>query len=150
MHLDDALGLVVGQRADLDAGRLTGAATGQRPHARFQFRQGEGLGQVVVGAGIEAAHAILDAVLRGQDQHRHGALARAQAAQHVDTGELGQAEIENQQIVHLRQQRRVGILAIVDMIDRIAGLAQGADQAIGNDGVVFGKKNSHDADRFYL
>ena len=50
-------------------GRARGAAD-QRLHAREQFGERERLGQVVVAAGLQAAHAIVDRAPRAQDQHR--------------------------------------------------------------------------------
>ena len=46
--------------------------------------------------GFEAAHAILDAVLGGEHQHRHGHFARAQALEHLDAGQARQAQVEDQ------------------------------------------------------
>ncbi len=138
-----ALGLVVGQGADFDARRIAGTAPGQRPRPREQLRQGKRLGQVVVGAGIEPAYPVVDAILGGQHQYRHRQLARAQALEHIDAGQARQAEVEDQQVVLLREQGGVGIRAVVDMVHGIAGFAQGGDQALGNDAVVFGKQDSH-------
>ena len=140
----NAFGLVVGQAADLDPGRVAGAAPGQCAHPGKELGQGEGLGQVIVGAGVEAAHAIFHAVLGGEDQHRGRHLAPAQALEYLDARQPGQAKVEQQQIVGLRKQRGVGIGAIIHMIDGIAGFAQGGDQALGNDAVVFCQKDSHD------
>jgi hypothetical protein len=47
-------------------------------HARLEFGQRERLGHVVVGAEVQALHAFVDAVGRGQDQHGHHGAARAQ------------------------------------------------------------------------
>ncbi|GGI54136.1 hypothetical protein GCM10011430_13100 [Oxalicibacterium solurbis] len=70
-------------------------------------------------------------------------VARAQALQHFQTGKLGQAEIENQQIEILGGQHRIGFQSVLDAIGGIAGLAQGTGQAIGQNGIVFGKQDSH-------
>ena len=50
------------QRADLEHRRaLDRAATGERAQARQQLGERERLGQVVVGAAVQAGHAVLDA-----------------------------------------------------------------------------------------
>ena len=50
----------------------------QGAHARFQLVEVERLGQVVVGAGVEAEDAVAHRAARGEDQHRRVA-ARARA-----------------------------------------------------------------------
>ena len=50
-------------------GRARGAAH-QRLHAGQQLGERERLGQVVVAAGLQAAHAIVDRAARAQNQHR--------------------------------------------------------------------------------
>src|SRR5690554_6710723 len=87
----DAVGLVVFEAAEADAPGLTGAAPRERAHARLELGQFEGLGQIIVGTRIEPAYAVLDAVLRGQDQHRQRRLAHAQPFQHLDAGQARQA-----------------------------------------------------------
>src|SRR4051812_22142120 len=58
------------QVADLQDGRaLHRPAAGQRPQPRQQLCERERLRQVVVGAAVQAGHAVLDGVARGQHQH---------------------------------------------------------------------------------
>ena len=89
------------------------------------------------------AHAIIDAVLRGQHQHGYRRLPAAQATQHLDAGQARQAEVQNQQVVRLPQEGGIGIQAVVDMIHGIAVLAQRSAQPVGNQGIVFNEENSH-------
>jgi hypothetical protein len=92
--------------------RLGGAAAQQRPHARHQFGRREGLGEVVVGADVQA----LDLVgfLRARRQHddRQGLGARVltPARQQADAGVAGQHPVQHDQVGQLGQQRglRVG------------------------------------------
>ena len=71
------------------------AAPGQRAHPRFQFVQVEGLGQVVVGAGVQAQHAVAHGAARGQDQHRRAQAARAGFGQHLQTVQRGQRQVKH-------------------------------------------------------
>src|ERR1700738_3429107 len=48
------------------------AAPGQGLDPRQQFREGERLDQVIVAAGAQAAHAIVDLAERADDQGRRG------------------------------------------------------------------------------
>ena len=113
------------------------AAPGEGAHPRLEFRQGERLGHVVVGAGVEAADALLDRIGRGEDQHGQQRAARAQAPQHVHAGQARQAEVEDQEVELLRGQRGVGVLAVLDAVDRIAGLAQRTRQPVREHAVIF-------------
>ena len=59
---DAAGGRVELEVADLEhRGALDRAAAGERAQARQQLGERERLGQVVVGAAVEAGHAVLDA-----------------------------------------------------------------------------------------
>ena len=60
-----------------------GAAAQQGTNARQQLVNVIGFEHVVVGAGIESGDAVGHAVAGRGDQHRHGAPALAQGAQHV-------------------------------------------------------------------
>ena len=48
----------------------------QRPHTREHFADGKRLGDIVVGAQIEAVHAIALVRSRGEHQDRHGRALR--------------------------------------------------------------------------
>ncbi|MNI53353.1 hypothetical protein D3C73_1081800 [compost metagenome] len=64
-----AAGLVEQQPTMLEhRGAAARAASGQGAHARLEFGQGKGLGHVVVGAQVQALHALLDAVGGREDQ----------------------------------------------------------------------------------
>ena len=70
------------------------AAAQQRAHPREQLVALEGLHQVVVGAGVEALHARVHGVARGEHQDRHVAVL-AQPPADLHAVELGQAEVEH-------------------------------------------------------
>ncbi|MNN00766.1 hypothetical protein D3C81_1133680 [compost metagenome] len=119
------------------------AAPDQRAGARFQLSQGEGLGEVVVGAEVQAAHAVFHGTMRSQDQHRHRVAPLAQAPQHFQAVQAGQADIEDGQRVVLRGEQVVGARAVVHAIDREAALAEGFHEGGGQFQVVFGKQDTH-------
>src|SRR6185369_8292308 len=88
-------------------------------------------------------NALLDAVGRGQDEHRRGAAARAKLLQYLQPVQLGQSEVEDEQVEFLAAERGVGFRAGGDVIDRIAPLAQRAKQSVGQHLVVFRDQDSH-------
>ena len=144
----NAPGEVVAEIAVLDQRwRPAQAAPHQGAHAGFEFRQIKRLGHVVVGPEVEALDTFIDAIARGENQHRHALVGaagfRAQAAQHLQARHLGQPQIENQEIVGFGAGRRIGLGAGACMIYRITGTAQAAAQAVGQHGVIFSEQNAH-------
>jgi hypothetical protein len=93
-------------------------------HARFEFREFEGLGEVIVGAHVEPGDAIVQAGARREDQDRRAAAAAAQAAQHAEPVQGRQLEVQDDRIVLLRKQQAVGRSAVLHGIDREAALLQ--------------------------
>ncbi|MFN7977625.1 MAG: hypothetical protein U0P30_05770 [Vicinamibacterales bacterium] len=90
----------------------TAAATQRRPHARRQLTRAERLGDVVVGAGVEAGHAIALGRARREHDDRHGGGGRtlAQDAAHLEAVEYRQVQVEDHEIGRLfcrRLQRGV-------------------------------------------
>ncbi len=99
-------------------------AANQRPHARAEFVEIERLDEVIVCAGVEALHAVGHRIARGDDQHRQRVAARTQRAQHVETVALGQAEVEQHEIVGLARRRAERRFAVFHPVDREAFAAQ--------------------------
>ena len=121
-------------------------AAQQRPHPRRELGHGEGLHHVVVGAQVEAAHAIVDRVARGEHQHRHRPAARgagAQAAQHLEAVHLRQADVEDHQVELLLRRGEHRLLAARGDVDRVAFGLEDALQARGERRVVFNDQESH-------
>jgi hypothetical protein len=91
-----------GQRPDADhllprAG-LAAVAAHDRADARDQLDRREGLGDVVVGARLEAEDLVGLLPARGDHDDRH-VLALAEGAADLDAVEAGQVEIEQHQVV---------------------------------------------------
>ena len=91
-------------RRDVDADvrglELLGGRPPQlRAHAREQLGEPERLGDVVVGAGVEAADRVHLAVLRGQEDDRHGRAALADALADLQAVDARQPDVEDQQVV---------------------------------------------------
>ena len=90
------------QRADRDGfrGRRRGgsAAAQQRAHPRHQLGQHERLDQVVVGAGLQAGHPVVDRAARGQDADRHVVVHRPQRGHHADAVQHRHVDVEHDRI----------------------------------------------------
>jgi hypothetical protein len=119
---------------------VAGAPAQQGFHARFQFGQLERLGHVIVGAQVQALHALFQPAARCQDQHRcFGARAapRAQAAQHVQPVHAGQGQVQDDERVVLGVEEGVGIGPGGGAFDRQVGVAQRPGQPVRQFDVVF-------------
>ena len=103
---------------------MAGGAAQQRADPRQDFLEVKRLGDVVVGAGIEALHLVAPAVARGQDQDRHRAAVAAPGLQHRDAVHLGQADVEHDGVIGLAVAEEVPLLAVEGAIDHIAGIRQ--------------------------
>ena len=111
-------------------------AAQQRAHARQHFLEMEGLGHVIVGAGVEALHLVAPAVARGQHEHRHGAPIAPPGFQHRDAIHLWQADVEDDGVVGLELAQIMAFLAVEGAIDDIAGVGQRGGELAVEVGVV--------------
>ena len=131
---------------DAQLGRgFAARAPHQRAQARGKLVQIEGFDQVIVGAGVQTFDAVLDAVARGQDQHRHLVAARAQARKQLQAREPRQAEIEHDARVLAGLKREFAGNAVLDPIDDDAGLAESGLYAVAEQRVVLDQKYPHSA-----
>jgi len=69
-------------------------AAQQRLQPRGDLLQGERLDDVVVGAGLQAADAVVDLVARAQDADRRLVAAGAQSREDLEAVEVGHGEVE--------------------------------------------------------
>ena len=100
--------------------------------AREQLHQRERLGDVVVGAELEAAHAIELGAARREHDHRHAAGRAAAAADppaHLEAVEVGQHDVEHDQVVAPGERPVDALAAARDHLDLIALRGQGVLEA---------------------
>ena len=115
---------------------VTGRAAQQRANPRQHFFEMKGLGDIVVGAGIEALHLVAPAVARGEDQNRHHPLVAAPCLQHRDAVHLRQADVENDGVIGLAVAEEVPLLAVERPVDHITGIRQRGRQLTVEIGVI--------------
>ena len=111
-------------------------AAQQRAHARQHFLEMKRLGDIIVGAGVEALHLVAPAVARGQHQHRHGAAVAPPGFQHRDAVHLGQADVEDDGVVGLGLAEIMALLAVEGAVDDVAGVGQRGRELAVEIGVV--------------
>src|ERR1035437_6898174 len=130
--------------ADLQDRRGEDAGTArERLDPREQLLEGEGLGDIVVGARAQRLDLRVDGVLRGQ--HEHGPLesVRAEIAQHIEPGPPGQPEVEHDQVERLAPRERFPFLAVGHEVDAPALLLEAALHELPDRRVVLDDENSH-------
>ena len=116
---------------------VAGGAAQQRADPRQHFLEMKRLGDIIVGAGVEALHLVAPAVARGQDQDRHRASVAAPCLQHRDAVHLGQADVEHDRVIGLAVAEEMPLLAIEGAVDHIAGIGQRRGQLTIEIGIVF-------------
>ena len=122
-------------------------AAEQRAHPRRQLVQRKRLDQVVVGAGVEAGHAVGNRIARRHDQHADAISGAADFAQQLEAGLFRQAQVEQHQRVGAvgGVQRHLGREAVLDPVDRVALLLQRSLERLADHRVVFDQEDAHGA-----
>jgi hypothetical protein len=107
--------------------------------ARQQLLRGEGLGDVVVGARVEAVHLVGLVATRGQhqDRDRLGARVGAPAAGQRDAGLARQHPVQQDGVRQHRVDLALGRLAVFRPHRRQAVVAQVDGDQFGDGGFVF-------------
>ena len=122
---------------------MAGRAAQQSADARQHFLHVEGLGDIVVGAGIEALHLVAPAVARGEDEHRHLAVGAAPFLEHADAVDHRQAEIEHDRVIGFGLAEIVAFLAVLGAVDHIARIGQSGDDLPVEIWIIFDDEQSH-------
>ena len=110
-----------------------------------EFIQIERFDEVVVGTQVEAENAVRDGIARGHHQHRDVAAATTQFLEQGDTIEQGQSQIEQQQAIAARVQRRACGATVTHPIDDETREFQATHHARPDHGVVFSQEKFHAA-----
>jgi hypothetical protein len=127
-----------------------GAARGpaqQGAQAGLQLFQVEGLGEVIVGAGVQPDHLVLPGVPGGEDEHRRGHVPGPQILEHGEAAAPGQAQVQHAGIVALGPEGGAGRLAVPDPVHGIAGQAQAGPGAVTQERVAFDQQDAHGVGR---
>ena len=134
LEVDDQV-LVADLAAAGGIGEVAVGAPQERLDAAHQLAQAEGLGQVVVRAQLQADDLVHLLVARGEHQHGRLGAGGAQAAQHLEAVDAGQAHVEEDEV--RRQLRGDGqaLLAVGREGDLVALLLEGVLDA-ARDGVL--------------
>src|SRR5215831_2161548 len=123
---------------------VTGRAAQECADARQNLLEMEGLGDVVVGAGVEALDLVAPAVAGGEDKDRHGPAGAPPRLQHRDAVHLGQADVEDHRIIGLAFAEKVALLAVEGTIDHVARIDERGRELAIEIGIVLDHEETQD------
>jgi hypothetical protein len=112
-------------------------AAEQRTDARHQLQHRERLGQVVVGAQLQAQHAVRLGRARGEHDHRHAGVAFTQVATDFPAVGSRQHQVQQHQVPALAVDGRHGVAAIGLAVQAKAGFLEVQAQRLRDGIVVF-------------
>jgi hypothetical protein len=120
-------------------------ATLQHPQPRRQFGRVDRLDQVVVGTGVQAVHAVGQAVARGQHPAGRAVAGAALAGQPVQARAVGQLPVDQPGVVGLAGHG-LQVAQAGEPVDHVAFGAQVVTQAFTQDGIVLQQQHPHARD----
>jgi hypothetical protein len=126
-----------------EAGAHRGAPR-QRAHARHELVHREGLGEVVVGAAVQAQHALGHVGHGGEHQHRGGDVVLPQERHEREAVAVGQAAVEHDHVVLRAERRLLGLAQRARHIDHRLVLPQRRGERLRQIDFVFDKQDSHE------
>ena len=120
---------------------------GQRFHACETFGEGIRLGEIIIAAGTQSQHTIIDLPESGENENRRRPLFGAKRHDHGQAIALGQHAIHDQHVIAAGERHFEAQLAICRQIGEMAGFAQRPRQITAGISIIFDHKDFHAADR---
>jgi hypothetical protein len=121
----------------------TAAPAKDRANARGKLGKGEGLGDKIVCAGIEAPHAIFERGRSGHDQDRQLGFLRPDIAKHLQTCGTREIQVENHEVARLVGGKAFRFDSIGNYADCELLLLKALAEELRQSGIIFRDKNSH-------
>ena len=109
-----------------DLALRAGPAPEERPQPGQQLGQRERLDEVVVGAGVETLHTVVDGVAGGQHEDRRVVAGRPQPPADGQAVEAGEPEVEHDRVGRAEAQDLQRGRAVGGRLDLVALESQGA------------------------
>ena len=119
-------------------------AAQQRAQPRQDFLHVEGLGDIIVRAGVEPLHLVAPAIARGEDEHRHHAAGAAPLFKNRNPVLLWQADIEHDRVVWLGVAEEVPLLPVIGAVDGVARLIERLDDLPIEIAIIFDNEEPHE------
>jgi hypothetical protein len=105
-------------------------------HAGDELQHGKGLHQVVVGPQAQALQAVDLLAAGGEQQHGHVVLAFAQEAEHLEPVQLGQHQVQHDEVRPPGRVGRQGGHTVPGRLDGVAFVAQVVEKQLAEGRLV--------------
>src|SRR5450755_2049545 len=115
----------------------------QRLDPNQELREGEGLGEIVIGTCLKVTHLVFDRIASRQNQYRNVRVQGPQTAEDLGTIHFWQHQVENYEVVAVGSGHFEPGLAIGDHIDREALGHQPTRHEARHFLFVFNQQNPH-------
>ena len=119
------------------------AASGQAAYPGLQLLQMKGLDQIVVGAAIQPLYLIADPAAGGENQHPGLPIPFPQRPKQLHAVPAGQVQIQQDQIVFLRQHPFQRGLAVIADVRFISFSLQALGQRVAQRPLILHNQDSH-------
>ena len=126
-----------------DFGQRSWSTSRKRIQTRDELAEGERLREIVVGAGIEPAYAIIDGVAGGQHQNGGADTALSEVSAKIEAVAPGEHDIENDDVEGAIRRARfsAGERGLANNVHLVLG--EPAFNDCGEIGVVFDEQDAH-------
>jgi len=101
-------------------GMLAGGYAQMRAYPRRELLEGERLGQIVVGAGVEAPDPVGDLCASGEHDHRGAALGGAHALDDLKAVTTGEHDVEHDKVEVLPERTTLTLHTVEDRLHHVA------------------------------
>lgn len=130
--------------ADADGGGMgIVLAADECADAGKELGEFEGFDEVVVGTEIEAPDAVLGGVASGEDEDVAGGVRGAQGFEDGEAVDLGEHEVEDDDIVLSGAGEAESVFAVAGGIDSVTGFLEALDHGFAERCEIFDDENAH-------
>jgi hypothetical protein len=142
--LGEAVDFEVGEAEDV--GAFGGRAAQESFDADEELGEGEGLGEVIIGAFFKEFDFIGGGIASREDEDGGVLSVGAEAAEEVEAADAREHEVEDDEVVTGGGSELPGAEAIVDDVEGVAFGAEAASYEVGDFLFVFDKEQAHKLD----
>ena len=108
-----------------------------------QLGEGERLGQIVVAAGTQPLHAVVDLAQRGEKQHRRRVAGLAQVLNQAQSVQVRQHAVDDQQVERPDRSHQQAFPPVLGDLGAVPALAQTLGQILRRIAIVLDDQNAH-------
>ena len=122
---------------------LPARAAHERPQARQELVEREGFREVVVGPGVEPAHAVVDGIARGEHEDGRPSAGLADPTARLEPVDPGQHHVEDDRVVVVLRRHPRAVLTRRNHVHRVALFLQPAPDQLRHPLMVLDDQHAH-------